>query len=119
MWECAKAVSIPIVGIGGITTIEDARKFFLAGATAIQVGTALYARSGFPERIIDALEANPEWIHSARSPSVRHPRLAFFRVLAAAPRAVRGSSASSFVKWSARLPHTTSHNWNTRTSRIE
>ena len=62
VWECAKAVSIPIVGIGGITSIDDARKFFLAGATAIQVGTALYSDPGLPERIIDALEANPAWI---------------------------------------------------------
>jgi dihydroorotate dehydrogenase (NAD+) catalytic subunit len=62
VWECAKAVSIPIVGIGGISSIDDARKFFLAGATAIQVGTALYADPGLPERIIDALEQNPEWI---------------------------------------------------------
>jgi len=62
VWECAKAVSIPIVGIGGISNIDDARKFFLAGATAIQVGTALYADPGLPERIIDALDANPEWV---------------------------------------------------------
>lgn len=66
VWECARAVSIPIVGIGGISNIDDARKFFLAGATAIQVGTALYADPGLPERIIDALEKNPEWI-SARA----------------------------------------------------
>ena len=62
VWECAKAVSIPIVGIGGITTVDDARKFFLAGASAIQVGTALYADPGLPERIIDALEEHPEWM---------------------------------------------------------
>jgi dihydroorotate dehydrogenase (NAD+) catalytic subunit len=61
-------VSIPVVGIGGIMTIEDARKFFLAGATAIQVGTALYADPGLPERLIDALERNPEWVRArARS----------------------------------------------------
>jgi dihydroorotate dehydrogenase (NAD+) catalytic subunit len=69
VWECAKAVSIPIVGIGGISSIDDARKFFLAGATAIQVGTALYADPGLPERIIDALEKNPEWITARALPS--------------------------------------------------
>lgn len=68
VWECAKAVSIPIVGIGGISSIDDARKFFLAGATAIQVGTALYADPGLPERIIDALEKNPEWITARALP---------------------------------------------------
>ena len=67
VWECAKVVSIPIVGIGGISSIDDARKFFLAGATAIQVGTALYADPGLPARIIDALEANPEWISQRAS----------------------------------------------------
>ena len=64
VWECARAVSIPIVGIGGITNVDDARKFFLAGATAIQVGTALYSDPGLPERIVDAMAANPEWVHA-------------------------------------------------------
>jgi dihydroorotate dehydrogenase (NAD+) catalytic subunit len=73
VWECAKAVSIPIVGIGGISTIEDVRKFFLAGATAVQVGTALYADPGLPERIIDALEKNPRWME-ARALPARTPR---------------------------------------------
>lgn len=68
VWECAKAVSIPIVGIGGITSVEDARKFFLAGASAIQVGTALYADPGLPERIVDALERNPEWVSACAAP---------------------------------------------------
>ena len=61
VWECANAVSIPIVGIGGIMSIDDARKFFLAGATAIQVGTALFADPELPQRIIDALTEHPEW----------------------------------------------------------
>ncbi|UCG51183.1 MAG: dihydroorotate dehydrogenase, partial [Candidatus Latescibacterota bacterium] len=39
VWEVAKAVSIPVVGIGGIGSVEDARKFFIAGASAVQVGT--------------------------------------------------------------------------------
>jgi dihydroorotate dehydrogenase (NAD+) catalytic subunit len=62
VWEVSKAVSIPIVGIGGISSVEDARKFFLAGASAIQVGTALFADPALPRRIIDALERNPQWI---------------------------------------------------------
>jgi dihydroorotate dehydrogenase (NAD+) catalytic subunit len=73
VWECARAVSIPVVGIGGITTIDDARKFFLAGATAIQVGTTLFNDPGLPGRIIDALDEHPEWVHAraARRPAVR------------------------------------------------
>jgi dihydroorotate dehydrogenase (NAD+) catalytic subunit len=69
VWECAKAVSIPIVGIGGITSVVDVRKFFLAGATAVQVGTQLFADPDLPQRIIDALDAHPEWITArARAP---------------------------------------------------
>ncbi len=40
VWQVAQAVSIPVIGIGGITTAEDAIEFLLAGATAVQVGTA-------------------------------------------------------------------------------
>jgi len=62
VWECAHAVSIPIVGIGGIATVEDARKFFLAGATAIQVGTVLFSDPDLAMRIVNALKEHPEWI---------------------------------------------------------
>ena len=40
VWQVAKAVSIPIIGLGGIMTAEDAIEFFLAGASAIEIGTA-------------------------------------------------------------------------------
>jgi dihydroorotate dehydrogenase (NAD+) catalytic subunit len=71
VFECSKAVSIPIVGIGGISSVEDARKFFLAGASAIQVGTALFADPKLPEKIIAAFEKNPEWIHTrAEEPTI-------------------------------------------------
>ena len=43
VWEIASAVSIPIIGIGGIFTAKDALEFLLAGATAIQVGTANFS----------------------------------------------------------------------------
>jgi dihydroorotate dehydrogenase (NAD+) catalytic subunit len=42
VWQVAQAVKIPICGIGGITSAEDAVKFLLCGATAVQVGTANY-----------------------------------------------------------------------------
>ncbi len=60
--EVSRAVSIPIVGIGGISSVDDARKFFLAGATAVQVGTALYADPGLPERLIREFEENTHWL---------------------------------------------------------
>jgi dihydroorotate dehydrogenase (NAD+) catalytic subunit len=42
VWQVAQAVKIPICGIGGITSAEDAVKFLLCGATAVQVGTTNY-----------------------------------------------------------------------------
>jgi dihydroorotate dehydrogenase (NAD+) catalytic subunit len=40
VWECAKEVKIPVIGMGGITDARDALEFILAGATAVQIGTA-------------------------------------------------------------------------------
>jgi len=42
VWQAAKAVSIPVIGIGGIMNAEDALEFIMAGATAVQVGTASF-----------------------------------------------------------------------------
>ncbi|WP_028579534.1 dihydroorotate dehydrogenase [Desulfogranum japonicum] len=55
VWQVAQAVSIPIVGIGGIETAEDAIEFLLAGATAIQVGTANFYDPQATEKIITGL----------------------------------------------------------------
>lgn len=57
VWECAQAVSIPICGIGGVSTGSDAAEMILAGATAVSVGTAnLYDPTCVP-RILSELEA--------------------------------------------------------------
>ncbi|HZZ37673.1 MAG TPA: dihydroorotate dehydrogenase [Acidobacteriaceae bacterium] len=56
VWEAAKAVTIPVIGVGGITTPEDAVEFLLAGAAAVQVGTASYADPRATERIAAGLE---------------------------------------------------------------
>ena len=56
VYEAARAVKIPILGMGGITTAEDAVEFLLAGATAVQVGTASYADPRAVERIAKSLE---------------------------------------------------------------
>lgn len=55
VYEAAGAVTIPIIGMGGITTAEDVMEFMLAGATAVQVGTASYADPRAVERIADGL----------------------------------------------------------------
>ena len=57
VYETAKAVSIPVIGMGGIITAEDAVEFLLAGATAIPVGTASYADPRASERLAHSLEA--------------------------------------------------------------
>ena len=44
VWQVAKAVKIPVVGIGGIVTAEDALEFMLVGASAVQVGTGNFMR---------------------------------------------------------------------------
>lgn len=51
VWEAAQAVKIPIIGMGGISTPEDAVEFLLAGASAVQVGTASYADPRAVEQI--------------------------------------------------------------------
>ena len=56
VWDAAKAVTIPVIGMGGITTAEDAVEFLLAGAAAVEVGTASYADPRATERIAQDLE---------------------------------------------------------------
>jgi dihydroorotate dehydrogenase (NAD+) catalytic subunit len=60
VWQVASAVSIPVIGIGGITTAGDALEFLLAGATAIQVGTANFYDPSAPEQIIQGMK---EYLH--------------------------------------------------------
>ena len=57
VYEAAKSVSVPILGMGGIITPQDAVEFLLAGATAVQVGTASYADPRATERLAKGLES--------------------------------------------------------------
>ena len=56
VYEAAQAVKIPIVGLGGIATGEDAAEFFIAGASAVQVGTATFWDPEAPARIARELD---------------------------------------------------------------
>jgi len=67
VYEASKAVSIPIIGLGGIITPEDAVEFMLAGATAIQIGTASYADPRATERLAKGLAS---WCRSHHVESV-------------------------------------------------
>lgn len=55
VWQVARAVSVPVVGMGGIATGEDAVEFLLAGATAVAVGTANFVDPCATERVIDGV----------------------------------------------------------------
>jgi len=57
VWQVAKAVKVPIIGIGGIMNATDALEFILAGATAIQVGTASFINPGAAQQIAEEMEA--------------------------------------------------------------
>lgn len=55
VYQVAKAVTIPLVGIGGIATIDDVMEFLIAGATAVQIGTANYYDPTVTMKLVDAL----------------------------------------------------------------
>jgi dihydroorotate dehydrogenase (NAD+) catalytic subunit len=56
VYQCARAVKIPIIGLGGITRAEDAVEYFLAGAVAVQVGTANFYDPRAPLHVLEGLE---------------------------------------------------------------
>ena len=56
VYQAASSVSIPVIGIGGIETAEDALEFMLAGASAIQVGTANFINPRASEEIVEGIE---------------------------------------------------------------
>jgi dihydroorotate dehydrogenase (NAD+) catalytic subunit len=56
VYQCVRAVKIPVIGLGGIYTAEDAVEYFLAGASAVQIGTANFQDPRAPLRVLDGLE---------------------------------------------------------------
>jgi dihydroorotate dehydrogenase (NAD+) catalytic subunit len=57
VYRVASAVRVPIVGCGGITNGEDAAEFLMAGASAVQVGTATFANPQAPLDVLEGLES--------------------------------------------------------------
>jgi len=57
VYEVYQQVGIPIIGMGGISSLRDALEFMMAGASAVQVGTANYAEPGISLRLADELDA--------------------------------------------------------------
>ncbi len=57
VYEVARRVGLPVIGIGGVETVDDVVEFLLAGASAVQVGTALFRDPRTAERLVDGLAA--------------------------------------------------------------
>jgi len=57
VFQAARAVDIPVVGIGGIASIDDVMEFLVAGATAVQLGTVNFYKPTASIEILDALPA--------------------------------------------------------------
>lgn len=63
VYQAAHAVKIPVIGMGGISTAEDAIEFMLAGATAVSVGAANFFNPYATEEIVDGIEAYMKQYH--------------------------------------------------------
>ena len=61
VWQVARAVKVPVIGIGGIMSATDALEFMLAGATAVQVGTASFVNPAAAQEIAQGME---QWLTS-------------------------------------------------------
>jgi dihydroorotate dehydrogenase (NAD+) catalytic subunit len=57
VWNVARNVRVPIIGVGGITTIDDVMEFLVAGASAVQIGTANFFDPTVSVRLVDQLDA--------------------------------------------------------------
>ncbi len=68
VWQVSNAVNIPVIGLGGISTADDAIEFLLAGATAIQVGTSIFLDPESPVKIVKGIE---NYMHKHKIESVR------------------------------------------------
>ncbi len=68
VYQCARAVKIPIIGLGGIVSVEDAVEYFLAGASAIQVGTANFYDPRAPLHVLEGLE---KWLKKKGLSSIK------------------------------------------------
>jgi dihydroorotate dehydrogenase (NAD+) catalytic subunit len=55
VWQTARAVKIPVIGIGGIMNAEDALEFLIAGAAAVQIGTANFVNPDTTERVVEGI----------------------------------------------------------------
>ncbi|WP_319239725.1 dihydroorotate dehydrogenase [uncultured Propionivibrio sp.] len=69
VWLVAKSVKVPVIGIGGIMNATDALEFLLAGASAIQVGTASFINPGAAQKIVEDME---DWMLAQGETDIRN-----------------------------------------------
>ena len=69
VWQVARAVSLPVIGIGGIMSATDALEFMLCGASAVQIGTASFIAPDSAQRIAEEMEA---WLRAHGENDVRN-----------------------------------------------
>ena len=67
VWQVANAVKIPVIGMGGVSSGKDAIELMMAGASAVQVGAAIFTDPFAPVKIIDEMN---EWLDSKNIKSV-------------------------------------------------
>ncbi len=67
-YQCARATGIPVIGCGGIATVEDLIEYLIAGASAVQVGTATFIH---PTSMITLLDELKDWLETEKLASVR------------------------------------------------
>jgi len=68
VWDLCNAVTVPVVGLGGIGCTDDALEFLMAGAQAVQVGSATFSR---PDTMIEIIEGIEIYMHSYKLSAVR------------------------------------------------
>ena len=68
VWQVAKAVKIPVIGLGGICSAKDAIEFMMAGATAIEIGTANFLDPAISIKVRDGVD---DWLNAHGCQSVQ------------------------------------------------
>lgn len=75
VWRVCRAVDLPVIGIGGISSLEDALEFFIAGACAVQVGTWNFINPRITLDIIEGLEKYMVEHHLKSLPEIQVPKV--------------------------------------------
>jgi dihydroorotate dehydrogenase (NAD+) catalytic subunit len=89
VYQVAAAVRVPVIGMGGIMGLADALEFFVAGCSAIQIGTGIFVDPGLPIRVIDEL---PTWLEAEGFSSLN-------QIVGIANEGFRGGKRHALTAW--------------------